>query len=71
MKWLKRIALVLALAFLGFVFGWVPWWLGDAYLFARTSLRPFTRMAAATPVATAAALQNSECSQGICHDVSG
>ncbi len=28
MKWLKRIALVLALAFLGFVFGWVPWWLG-------------------------------------------
>jgi hypothetical protein len=31
----------------------------------------FTRMAAATPVATAAALPNSECSHGNCHEVSG
>ena len=32
---------------------------------------PFTRSAAATPVATAGALPNSECSHGICQLVSG
>ena len=37
----------------------------------RTSVRPFALSAAATPVATAGALPNSECSQGICHDDSG
>ena len=37
----------------------------------RTSGRFFTRIAAATPVATAAALPNSECSHGNCHEVSG
>ena len=37
----------------------------------RTSLRPFTRMAAAMPVATAAVLPNSEWIQGICQEVSG
>ncbi len=37
----------------------------------RTSLRPFTRIAAAMPVATAAALPNSEWIQGICQEVSG
>ena len=37
----------------------------------RTSLRPLTFIAAATPVATAAALPKSEWIQGICHDVSG
>ncbi len=37
----------------------------------RMSVRPFTFSAAATPVATAGALPNSECSHGICHDVSG
>ena len=36
-----------------------------------TPLFPFTRIAAATPDATAAALPNSECSHGICQDVSG
>ena len=35
------------------------------------SSRPCTRIAAATPVATAAALPNSECIHGICHEVSG
>ncbi len=37
----------------------------------RTSLRPLTRIAAAMPVATAAALPNSEWIHGICHEVSG
>ena len=37
----------------------------------RTSGRFFTLMAAATTVASAAALPYSECSQGICHEVSG
>ena len=37
----------------------------------RTSGRFLTRIAAATPVATAAALPNSECSHGNCHEVSG
>ena len=37
----------------------------------RTSSRPLTRSAAATPVATAGALPKRECSQAICHDVSG
>ena len=37
----------------------------------RTSSRPSTRCAAATPEATAAALPNSEWIHGICHDVSG
>ena len=37
----------------------------------RVSLRPLTRRAAATPVATAGALPNSECNQAICHEVSG
>jgi len=36
-----------------------------------TPLRPFTRMAAAIPEATAAVLPKSEWIQGICHDVSG
>ncbi len=31
----------------------------------------FTRIAAATPVATAAALPKRECSQGNCQEVSG
>ena len=37
----------------------------------RTSSRPFTFSAAATPVATAGALPNSEWIQGSCHDDSG
>ena len=37
----------------------------------RTSWRPLACIAAAMPVATAGALPNSECIQGICHDVSG
>ena len=37
----------------------------------RTSSRPLARSAAATPDATAAALPNSECSQGTCHGTSG
>ena len=37
----------------------------------RVSVLPSTRIAAATPVATAAALPNSECIHGICHEVSG
>jgi len=36
-----------------------------------TSERPRTFIAAATPVATAAALPNSEWIHGICHEVSG
>ena len=35
------------------------------------SSRPLTRSAAATPVATAGALANSECSHGTCHEISG
>lgn len=37
----------------------------------RTSVRPLAFIAAATPVATAGALPNNECSHGICHEVSG
>ena len=37
----------------------------------RTSGRPLARSAAATPVATAGALPNSEWIHGICQDVSG
>ena len=37
----------------------------------RTSWRPLARRAAATPVATAGALPNSECIHGSCHEVSG
>ena len=37
----------------------------------RTSVRPCTCIAAATPEATAAALPNSEWIHGICHEVSG
>ena len=37
----------------------------------RTSVRPFTFSAAAMPVATAAALPNSEWIHGICQEVSG
>ena len=37
----------------------------------RMSVRPLAFSAAATPEATAGALPNSECSQGICQDVSG
>ncbi len=37
----------------------------------RTSLRPLTRIAAAIPEATAAALPKSEWIHGICHEVSG
>ena len=37
----------------------------------RTSVRPLARRAATTPVATAGALPNSECSQGTRQDVSG
>ena len=37
----------------------------------RTCSRPLTRIAAAMPVATAAALPNSEWIHGICHEVSG
>ncbi len=37
----------------------------------RTSSRPFAFSAAAMPVATAGALPNSECSQAICHELSG
>ncbi len=37
----------------------------------RMSSRPFARSAAAMPVATAAALANSECSHGTRHEVSG
>ena len=35
------------------------------------SARPVARSAAATPVATEAALANSECSHGSCHELSG
>jgi hypothetical protein len=37
----------------------------------RVAVRPVTRMAAATPEATAAALPNSEWIHGICHELSG
>ena len=37
----------------------------------RMSLRPMAFRAAATPVATAGALPNSECSHAICQEVSG
>ena len=37
----------------------------------RTSVLPRILRPAASPVATAGALPNSECSQGICHEVSG
>ena len=37
----------------------------------RTCSLPLIRNAAATPDATAAALPNSECSHGICQEVSG
>ena len=37
----------------------------------RVSARPFTRSAAAMPVATAAVLPKSECTHGICQEVSG
>ena len=37
----------------------------------RTSSRPFARSAAATPLATAGALPNSEWIQGTCQEVSG
>jgi len=37
----------------------------------RMSGRPIAFRAAATPEATAGALPNSECSQGICQEVSG
>ncbi len=37
----------------------------------RTSLRPLTFIAAATPVATAGAFPNSEWIHGICQEVSG
>ena len=42
-----------------------------AWATTRTSVRPFTRRAALTPVATAGALPKRECSQGMRHDVSG
>ena len=42
-----------------------------AWATTRTSVRPLTRRAALTPVATAGALPNRECSQGMRHDVSG
>ena len=42
-----------------------------AWATTRTSVRPLTRRAALTPVATAGALPKSECSHGIRHDVSG
>ena len=37
----------------------------------RMSVRPWALRAAATPEATAAAFPNSECSHGICQEVSG
>ena len=37
----------------------------------RTPGRFFRRIAAATPVATAGALPNKECSQGTCQELSG
>ena len=42
-----------------------------AWPITRVSLRPLTRSAAATPVATAGALPNREWNQAICHEVSG